>query len=202
MESSADTTTALRGVPLTLAQHYPTIAGALSGKATAFIQSKELEDEPIHYSHARYTKKSEKGATPQSHTARSAQEYLQVFEKLNAEKVAQCYRFLCDLTHPGAPSVWMWLAALDPQGTEFTLSMERDEAIIASFLEMYETVVIDVLMLAFNAPVLVLNTLNYFPVKKLHTEELLNHDLNGLAAWAKCQTELEKGGAQLLAVKQ
>ncbi len=202
LESSADTTTSLLYVPQTLAHLYPTIADALSGKATAFVQSKELEDELIHYSHGRYIKKSEQSATPQSHITRSSQDYLKVFDNLNAEKVAQCYRFLCDLTHPGAPSVWMWLAAVDPQGSEFTLSMEQDEAIIASFLEMYETVALDVLMFAFNAPVLVLNTLNYFPVNKLHTEQLLNYDLNGVAAWPKCQTELEERGARLLAVKQ
>ena len=202
LESSADTTTALIPVLETLAHHYPTIANALSGRATAFVGSKKLEDELIHYSHGRYIKKSEQSGTPQSHRARSAQDYLKVFEELNAKKVAQCYRFLCDLTHPGAPSVWMWLAAVDPEGSEFTLSTDQDETIIASFLEVYQTVVLDALMFAFNAPVLVLNTLNYFPIKELHTEELLNHELDGLAAWAKYKTELEKGGARLLAVKQ
>jgi len=202
LESSADTTTSLRGVPLTLAHNYPTISDALSGRATDFVGSKKLEDELIHYSHGRYIKRSEQSGTPRSHRARSSQDYLKVFEGLNADKVAECYRFLCDLTHPGAPSVWMWLAAVDPQGKEFTVSTQQDETIIASFLEVYETVVLEALMFAFNAPVLVLNTLNYFPIKKLHTEELLNHDLNGLAAWAKCQTELEERGARLFAVKQ
>jgi len=109
---------------------------------------------------------------------------------------------LCDLTHPGAPSVWMWLTAVDPKGSEFILSTEQDEAIIASFLELHETVLLNVLMFAFNAPVLVLNTLNYFPIIKLHTQELLNHDLDGLAAWTKCRNELEKRGARLQASKQ
>ena len=129
-------------------------------------------------------------------------EYLTVFENLNADSVAQCYRYLCDITHPGAPSVWMWLAPMDTKGSEFVLSTDQDETIISSFLELYERVVVDVLMFAFNAPVLVLNTLNYFPIPKLHTQELLNHALDGLAAWAKCRNELEQRGARLQAFKQ
>ena len=202
MESAADTTTALIGTPLTLAHHYPIIADSLSGLAASIVTSAELEDELIHYSHGRHIKKSEQAGTPQSHRARSVHEYLTVFENLNANSVAQCYRYLCDLTHPGAPSVWMWLAPMDTKGSEFILSTDQDEAIIGSFLELYEGVLLDVLMFAFNAPVLVLNTLNYFPIQELHTQELLNHDLDGLAAWTECRNDLEKRGARLRAFKQ
>ena len=202
MESAADTTTALIGTPLTLAHHYPIIADSLSGLAASIVTSAELEDELIHYSHGRHIKKSEQAGTPQSHRARSVHEYLTVFENLNANSVAQCYRYLCDLTHPGAPSVWMWLAPMDTKGSEFILSTDQDEAIIGSFLELYEEVLLDVLMFAFNAPVLVLNTLNYFPIQELHTQELVNHDLDGLAAWTECRNDLEKRGARLRAFKQ
>ena len=202
MESAADTTTALVGIPLTLAYHYPTIANSLSGLTTSLVISPELEDELIHYSHGRHVKKSERDSTPKAHCARSVQEYLTIFENLNANSVAPCYRYLCDLTHPGAPSVLMWLTAVDSKGSELILSTEQDEAIIGRFLELYETVVLDVLTFAFNAPVLVLNMLNYFPIKKLHTQELLNHDLDGIAAWAECRNELEKQGATFQAFKQ
>ena len=202
LESAADTTTALIGTPMTLAHHFPVISDALSGNATTIATSPELEDELIHYSHGRYFKRSERATTPESHITRSVHEYLKVFENLNAEQVAQCYRFLCDLTHPGAPSVWMWLTPLDTRGTEYVLSTEPDEAIIADFLEEYETVALDALMFAFNAPVLVLNTLNYFPIEKLHTPELLNHDLDGIAAWRSCRDELERRGSRIQATDQ
>ena len=201
MESAADTTTALVGTPLTLAHHYPTIAKSLSGLTTAVVTSPELEDELIHYSHGRHIKKSERASTPHSHEARSVQEYLRVFENLNANGVARCYRYLCDLTHPGAPSVLMWLTAVDSKGSELILSTDQDQTIIWNFLELHEEVVFDVLMFAFNAPVLVLNTLNYFPIQKLHTQELLNHDLDGIAAWRECRIELELRGARLQVVK-
>lgn len=64
-------------------------------------------------------------------------------------------------------------------------------------MERYETVLLDVLMFAFNAPVLVLNTLNYFPIRELHTIGLLRHDLDGIPAWNSCRRELEQGGARL-----
>ena len=202
LELAADTTTALIGTPMTLAHYYPVIADALSGRATKIATSSELEDELIHFSHGRYFKRSEHPNTPRSHIARSVHEYVKVFENLNAEEVAQCYRFLCDLTHPGAPSVWMWLNPLDTKDTEYELSTEPDEFIIADILERYETVILDVLMFAFNAPVLVLNTLNYFPIKKLHTQELPNHDLDGNAAWRSCRSELGRRGARIQATAQ
>ena len=192
MESAADTTTALKITPLTLAHHYQLITDGLSGLATAVVTSSELEDELIHYSHGRHIKRNERAGTPQSHSARSAHAYFKVFENLNADSVAPCYRYLCDLTHPGAPSVSMWLAPMDSKGSEFVLSTEQDETIIGRFLERYEVVALDVLMFAFNAPVLVLNTLNYFPIQKLHTHALLNHDLDGIPAWRQCRNELEK----------
>ena len=197
MESAADTTTVLVGTPLTLAHHYPTIAESLSGVTTAVVTSPELEDELIHYSHGRHIKKSKRAGTPQSHRARSVQEYLKVFENLNADGVGRCYRYLCDLTHPGAPSVFMWITTVDSKGSELILSTDQDQAIIGGFLELYEGVVLDVLMFAFNAPVLVLNTLNYFPIQKLHTQQLLSHDLDGIAAWRECRIQLEERGAKL-----
>ena len=202
MESAADTTTALLGIPLTLAHHYPTIANSLSGLATAVVTSSELEDELIHYSHGRHIKKSERDSTPKTHWARSVHEYLAVFENLNADSAARCYRYLCDLTHPGAPSVLMWLTAVDSKGSELNLSTEQDEAIITSFWDRYEALVLDVLMFAFNAPILVLNTLNYFTISKLHTQELLNHDLDGLPAWRQVKSELEVGGARLQVLRR
>ena len=78
----------------------------------------------------------------------------------NANEVAAAYRFLSDLTHPAAASVSLWLAPFDATGLEFALSTRQGEAVISAFVEVFETVLTDVLMLAFNTPVVVLNTLN------------------------------------------
>ena len=90
---------------------------------------------------------------------------------------------------------------MDTKSREFVLSTQQDETIIGSLLEQHAGVLLDVLMFAFNAPVLVLNTLKFFPIQELHNQELLNHELDGLAAWTECRNELEKRGARLRAFK-
>ena len=81
--------------------------------------------------------------------------------------VAQRYRYLCEPYPP-----WRVVRLHVAEGCRYQRplplfsSTEQDEAIIGNFLELYEPVVLDVLMFAFNAPVLVLNTLNYCPDQK------------------------------------
>ena len=194
MESAADASTALIGTPLTLAQSHPLITEALEGRATTVYISSELENELIHYSHGRRITGPERAKAPRSHKARDPQEYRKIFGDQNAENVRQCYNDLCDLTHPGASSVWMWLRSIDAAGLEFRLSTQRDEALIAGFLQQYPTITLELLMFAFNAPVIALNVLNYFPVEDLHTPKLLNWHLDGIPGWVKCRDELEAQG--------
>ena len=196
MESAADASTSLIGTPLTLVNHHSSITEALAGRATTVFISSEVEDELIHYSHARRIRGPERANSPQSHEARTVQEYLEIFGDQNADHVRQCYSDLCDLTHPGASSVVMWLASNDPAGLEFRLATHQDEALIAGLLRQYPTVPLELLMFAFNVPAITLNVLNYFPVEDLHTPKLLNWHLDGIPGWVKCRDELERQGAQ------
>ena len=188
MESAADTSVGLRSTPLTLAHIHPRICEALAGRALTMFGSKELEDDLIRYTHARFLKADERDSLPDTHKALRPGD---LKELGNADKVAAAYRFLSDLTHPAAASVSIWLAPVDDKGLEYTLSARQGEAIISALLEVYETVLLDVLMLAFNTPIVVLNTLNQFPVREFHTPALLNADLGGLAAWRKTVSEME-----------
>ena len=194
IESAADASTALIGTPLTLAQFHSAITESLEGRATSLLISSEVENELIHYSHARRLKRTERANAPPTHEARQAQQYLQIFGDLNAEKVKRCYSDLCDLTHPGASSVTMWLDTDDPTGSEFRLSTRQDQTLIASFLQRYPTIPLELLMFAFNGPVITLNVLNYFAIEDLHTPKLLNWHLDGVPAWIKCRDELEGQG--------
>ena len=198
MESAADTSTALIGTPLTLAHRHSAITEALAGRATTLHLSTGLEDELIHYSHARGLRGPERANAPSSHKARHVQEYLKIFGDLNAENIQRCYGELCDLTHPGASSVTMWLdtdVTDDTAGLEFWLSTCQDEALVADFLRRYPTILMELLIFAFNGPVITLNVLNYFPIEALHTPKLLTWDLEGVPAWSKCRNELEREGA-------
>ena len=192
MESAADASTALIDTPLTLARSHSSISEALAGgRTTAMSISSKVEDELIHYSHARGLHGPERANAPQSHKARHVQEYLKIFGDQNADHVRQCYSDLCDLTHPAASSVAMWLSPVDPAGLEFRLSTNQDEAFIAGLLRDYPTVPLELLMFAFNGPVITLNVLNYFTIEDLHTPKLLNWYLDDIPTWTKCRIELD-----------
>ena len=133
---------------------------------------------------------------PDTHNALRPSALKDLKELGNANEVAAAYRFLCDPTHPAAASVSLWLAPFDATGLEFTLSTRQGEAVISAFVEVFETVLADVLTLAFNTPVVVLNTLNYYPVREFHTPALLNADLGGLAGWRRAVSAMEAAAAQ------
>ncbi len=170
------------------------ISEALDGRATSVSICSDLEDELIHYSHGRRIARAEQPDTPKSHKARQVQDYLSIFRDQNAENVRRCYSDLCDVTHPGASSVWMWLNAVDTSGREFKLSAQWNEALIVGFMQRYPTIPLELLMFAFNAPAITLNVLNYFPLVGLHTPKLLTWHLDGIPAWTKCRDQLEGRG--------
>ena len=128
MESAADASTALIGTPLTLAHFHSAITESLEGRATSVLISSEVENELIHYSHARRLQRPERAHAPPTHEARQVQQYLQIFGDLNAANVVRCYSDLCDLTHTGASSVTMWLDTDDPTGLEFRHQRARSSA--------------------------------------------------------------------------
>lgn len=190
IESAADTSSAFQGIPLTLARFHPQIIAALSGEPNRTMSlSSEMENALIHFSHARRLSKAEQKKAPSSHAARQVREYMKILEKGQITGVDECYSALCDLTHPGASSVWMWLNSVD--GIEITLSAHQDESIISHFLQQYRTMMTKLIMFAFNPAIITLNILNYFPLKELHTPELLNWNLSGITLWQKCQSELK-----------
>ena len=202
MESAADAPTAFLGTPLTLAHLHSSITECLAGRATTVLVSSELENELIHYSHGRHLKRSERANAPTSHQARRVQEYLNNIGDQNTDNVRQCYGDLCDLTHPGASSVWMWLVSEDLTGSAFRLSTHQDEALIAGFLRQHATIPLELLMFAFNGPLITLNVLNYFSIEDLHAPQLLTWNLDGIPAWTKCRDKLSGRGIQPVAAPQ
>lgn len=190
MESAADASTALVGTPLTLAIYHRSIREALAGEAEAVCVSSEIEDELIHYSHGRRLKGQERTDAPRSHLGRQVREYLEIFGDEMAEEMRTCYMELCDLTHPGASSVQMWLAPDNPTGLEFRLTACRDANLIADLTRRHRSVPLDLLMFAFNMPAITLRVLNHFPIEFLHTPKLSSWNLDSIPAWIKCRDAL------------
>jgi hypothetical protein len=188
IESAADTSSALKSVPHTFARYQVQINRALSAQSEDLFLGKEIEDELIHFSYARHLTKAELTAAPSSHKARQIRDYINILEKGQVYQVIPCYQSLCDLTHPGASSVWMWLASRND--VDIVLKPDQDESVIASYLTEYRDTFLELLMFSFNPALVTLNVLNYFSVQTLHTPKLLNWDLSGIPIWQKCQADL------------
>lgn len=197
IESSADTLHALGGVAFFLSENHLRIKQALAGKLEEqFFTGKEIEDALIHFKYARHLSRAEMEAVPPSHRAMQVRQYMEGLEKGKVPKVVACYEALCDFTHPGASSVWMWLASKD--GINLELNPNQDEAEISYFLTEYGETLQELVMFAFTPAFLVLNVLNYFPVRTLHTSALLGWDLSGIQTWQKCLGKL--GSSRALAL--
>jgi hypothetical protein len=189
IESSADTQSALGAIAISLAENHAQISSALSGTpGSQCCVSKEIEDTLIHFKYARHLTKAEMATAPQSHKALQVRQYIEGLEKGQVHKVVACYQSLCDLTHPGASSVWMWLTS--ENGVDLELNPNQDESTIAYYLTEYRDTFLELLMFAFNPAVLTLSVLNYFPLRTFHTPALLDWNLSGIPLWQKCQSKL------------
>ena len=199
IESSADTASALEAIPISFAENHVLINRALSGTlGKQFVISSEIEDALIHFSHARHITKVERPSVPRSHEALKVRDYIEVLEKGKVHKVITCYQSLCDLTHPGASSVWMWLTS--ENGVNFELKPNQDESNIADYLTEYRDTFLELLMFSFNPALVTLNVLNYFPLRTFHTLALLDWNLSSIPSWQKCQSKF--GDALPLAQKR
>lgn len=190
IESAADASSALESIPRTLARDHTQITRALSGEfGRSFFMVSQIEDELIHFSHARHLTKVELASAPTSHRARNVRDYIEVLEKGQVTEVVKCYRTLCDLTHPGASSVWMWLHPINE--LEFDLAPNQDESVISHLLLEYRKTFLELLMFAFNPAIVTLNVLNYFRVERFHVPALVSWNLSGIPLWQKCQSDLK-----------
>lgn len=185
IESAADATTSLARVPEELAINNASIRIAVTGKMSlGTMAAQPLEDALIHFQYGRKLPKSHQA--PESHSALQVREYLSALERANIGGLLDTYSWLCDLTHPGAGSVWMWLGAKSEY--ELFASEDQDAAIISAFVGERSDLIRDVLFYAFNMPVLSLAVLNYFPSSEFHTPSLANWDLSGIAYWRKIRS--------------
>lgn len=190
IESAADSSTALGSVPLTLARDHPHVLRALAGEADSkSILSPELEDTLIHYSYARHLTKAEAQTVPSSHKALKVRDYIDILKNGQVIDVIPCYQALCDLTHPGATSVWMWLHPTDEHTIE--IRAKQDEAVINNFMAEYRRTFIELLMFAFNPALATLRVLNYFPLTPFHTAVLEKWNMSRVPIWRKSSEHLK-----------
>lgn len=184
LESSADSFYSFGRIVGWLADAHSLVRRGLDGTSLAFATFKELEDELIHFTHARHLVKNEEADA--AHRAKQTKEYLQGLADAGASDVFEVYRLLCDVTHPGSESVACY-AKLSPttDGTLYELRSDLDELLISQFCASAAQVSERMIYAGVVPPLLVLRTLNEFNVKEVHTLAVMNIGAERHPLWLK-----------------
>lgn len=182
LEASADSFHSLNDVPRVLVALKDVIVEAVQGAAAQPSVCKDLEDRLIHFTHARYVQKGE--IVDESHRARQTRQYLDALTVDGLLEVNECYRELCDVTHPGVGSVSCYVdPTVDPAKRTLRVAVDRDDELIADFCRRYENVSERSMFFGVVPPVLVLRALNDFPVPAVRTESVMSTGVDDHPAW-------------------
>jgi len=186
LESAADTRYALGDVPEALASTFAYAYKAIRGKATVAILAPDLENDLIHFLHGRKLKSNEDA--PESHAARTMREYLDALQGAAAGPLHQCYRELCNVTHPAADSV-LYLLEKDERGT-IRFRNGADEAAIQDLCARSGTVVTCAVSESLVYPLLILRILNRLEVPELRTAAAEDISLEDVSSWQEIEAWL------------
>jgi hypothetical protein len=186
IESTADSFDALMAVGVTVAENSTVINERLNKKGGSFIIISELEDDLIHYSHARRLEKNEDA--PKSHKAKSAAAYVQSLDKKTDSNFYDCYAHLCQLTHPAAEGVLHMMPQIDDY---YIFDEKHGTSKIENLVEKYNSSFADLICYAFNPAILALKVINYIDVPPCHSTLINSINLDKLPAWKKCEAHLK-----------
>jgi hypothetical protein len=186
IESTADTRFALGDVPIGLAATFYLARDAVHGKAKVFALAKDLEDDLIHFSHARKLKKEE--SSPETHSAKTMREYLQALQGAPAGPLFTCYEELCNVTHPAARSVLYLLEKANDGGLVF--SSRADERAIVDLCSRGSTVVTFCVSESLMLPIVILRILNRFELAELQTPKVESISMEDIPLWREIESAL------------
>ena len=183
IESTADSFEALFQVGITIAEHSKIINQKLNKAGEEFITLSELEEDLIHYTHARKIPRGE--VAPKTHKAKTAAEYVQGLDKKTGMKFYDFYGVLCQLTHPAAQGVLHMMPAITEQNFTFEEKFGKEK--IDVLLSEHQELIPELLSYAFNPGLLTLKVLNYISLPSCHSEYLNVVNFDTLPAWKKCK---------------
>lgn len=187
MESAGDATTALLDIPESFAEIHAGIELALAGRLEeSLMVAPTLEDDLIHFTHGRRLGKGEQA--PDTHRARPIREYLEILERGKVPRIGDLYSQLCDITHPGASSVWMWVDKVSSE--DYVVSIDSDQLVIEDIMTSFGDTLNRTIMFAFNPSIVTLAVLNYFSLPEVHTNPLIHWDLAAIKLWRDCHRHL------------
>jgi len=204
LEAAADTHDALNDVAPTLAEIYGRICKALNGDIDHPLIAEALENRLIHFTHASKPDRHEsvppqvaKTTKEYPYAAKTTKEYLAALEAVEP-RVGRLYCTLCDIVHPGASSILSYatVEGAEETGPVLVLLTQRNEKGILDGLAFEVLVNLAPWIMAFGltTSVLVLKTLNAFPIDSVHTSFIDKLDLSNIPAWQKICALLKTHG--------
>jgi hypothetical protein len=180
LEAIGDTAHSLGRTAHNLALNIRLFRSALAGLEDGIIRPQELEDDLIHFSHARKLSKHERSTEPPAHNALHTVTYIEHLGKTGIQGAGSLYSELCQVGHPARGSL-SYLYAPNSDGA-FHIDAARDGRAIREVIERYRPVFRDLPSVAFNPGLLILRVLVKFKRFPVH-QELKRFDYQGAKAW-------------------
>jgi hypothetical protein len=190
LEASADCFHTFQSIPTMIADMHVVIRKAVVGEADRFVLFKKLEDELIHFTHARYVAKGEE--VDEAHRAKVTKQYLDSLLGEAIPEGVECYRTLCDVTHPGIGSVRCYADGFKTEtGAGYRFTSDQDELLISTFCEEYKRVSGRMIFAGVVPPAVALRILNEFPTRELHTPSVMRINIDNQPFWKQFSDQLK-----------
>lgn len=175
--AAGDSYHSLHAISKTLADNYKMIRLAVQNRLPETILiSDDLEKDLLHFSEA----KKWGEFSPKNDT-----EYISIKPMLKNKslqrEITDCYKELCELTHPASRTVYSFLQSNEHDSNIKMLEINSDERNIKEFCSRYKNIFIEILYAGFNPALINLQTLNQFPYYK--TQTTFNINLNNVKLW-------------------
>jgi hypothetical protein len=130
---------------------------------------------------------------PPFHRARQVKEYLSslAVESDSDPAIADCYRVVCEVTHPAASSIMSYVyREASTIGTSYTFRPDSDRSLITQFCNAWTGVMVKIMALGISPPVFTLRLLNEFPVGGLHTKVAAQLNVERRPGWDQLAARL------------
>lgn len=196
LEAAADSYDTFEHIPMWLADLSTVIKEIIEKRTDLPYIFKDLEDKLIHFTHARYVTKGE--VVADTIRVKQTKQYLQKLIDTGLPEVDECYRELCDVTHPGIGSVRCYAEVGETDtGTWYRLRADLDQHLIGHFCTNYQSVTERMMSVSVFHPVITLRILNEFNIDAVHTKTVETLGVEQLPVWTDFAQLLASPSPQL-----
>ncbi len=188
LESAADIYDSLNGVPTMLLTNRPMIEKALKGELSERVESQDLENKLLHYSHARKPLPNEP-RPPDAQIAKQSRICITRLQGSPSGALHDCYAELCNIAHPAALSVLAFLQPTSDEELHLRADLDPDQ-IRALTLTHAEALSISI-EAGLNLAVMLLACLNNLRHHDSVTPIISTLDLSNIGLWKTIGPALE-----------